>query len=165
MTNSDDELWGNSKQFGPNTSESVAESLEFAISQAALTPRDVAAVSLARRYAADIDTADVLSVEASKLLRAVGSLAVLDPGLYGRLEALFGRIERVHVLGLLGPKLQAVMTDLGLSPRARNEYVRRGGESVDDVPRPAKQPEPGPVGSDDLSRVRAQRKAARFNNS
>lgn len=168
MPENSDELWANSRRIGPNTSESVAESLEFAIASAPLTPRDIATVALARRYAIDIDQADVLSVQGAKLLRAVGSLAILDPALYGALEAYFGRVERVSVLERLGPKLLAAMTDLGMSPRARND-VGRGVKKDDDggnVGRIA--PEPGdsaPVAGDDLARLRAERKAARFHNS
>jgi hypothetical protein len=86
---------------------------------------DGAAVALARRYASDIDEARVLSVAADKLMRE--TRAWLEPATYDRLVAQMARIEETAVLATLGPKLQSVLHDLGLTPRSRVERDGKEG--------------------------------------
>lgn len=100
--------------------------LEVALNERDHGKLDAAAVALARRYASDIDEAQVLSVAADKLLRECR--AWLEPPTYDRLVAQMARIEETAVLGLLGPKLLAVLVELGLTPQAR-AATKGGGRS------------------------------------
>lgn len=118
--------------------------VEVALEAADLGKMDAAAVALARRYASDIDEASVLSVAANKLLRECR--AWLEPATYDRLAAQVARIEETTVLALLGPKLVQVLAELGLTPRARADTVRKGG-AAGEPPR------------NDLAEWRAQRRA------
>lgn len=103
----------------------VLAALERALKELDAPPEDEAAVQLARRYAADLDEAEVLSVAAAKLLREVEG--VLDEAQLDRLYALAARIERTAVLALLGPKLVQVLAELNLTTRARADVTGKGG--------------------------------------
>lgn len=103
----------------------VRFALELSLKETNPGKLDSAAVALARRYASDIDEAAVLSVAADKLLRECR--AWLEPATYDRLAAQVARIEETAVLALLGPKLVQVLTELGLTPRARADTTARGG--------------------------------------
>jgi hypothetical protein len=87
--------------------------------------RDRAAEALARRYARDIDDAQVISTQAAKVLRELSRHVDVD--LYEKVSSLFDRIESTAVLGQLGPKLLAVLAELGMTPRARADTTRKGG--------------------------------------
>ena len=94
----------------------MTRAVAAALRELATTPPDAAAVALARRYARDIDQAQLLTAQTTKALR---DLAALDVDLHDRLLTLATRIEATAVLALLGPKLLAVLTELGMTPRAR----------------------------------------------
>lgn len=91
----------------------------------AVMARDVGTEALARRYAYDIDEAAVISTQAAKVLRELAG--TVDHELYSRIAALFDRIESTAVLATLGPKLLAVLAELGMTPRARADTTRKGG--------------------------------------
>lgn len=88
--------------------------------------RDRAAEALARRYARDIDDAQVISTTAAKVLRALARENV-DIEVYDRVSAIFDRIEQTAVLALLGPKLLLVLTELGMTPKSRADVTHKGG--------------------------------------
>jgi uroporphyrinogen-III synthase len=113
----------------------------------AVMPRDVAAEELARRYAHDIDDAAVVSTQAAKALRELAGQ--IDHELYSRVAALFDRIESTAVLATLGPKLLAVLVELGMTPRARADTTRKGG-----APNVGGTPSESPIG-----RLRGERVA------
>lgn len=135
----------------------LGAALDAALQDKPMRPADGAAVALARRYAADLDTAEVISLEAQRVLeRLEGGV---DPVLFERLRGVVARIERTMVLATLGPKYQAVLEQLGLTPRARSEKgepsEKGGGETRDDAG--------NAVEDDELTRIRRQRKASRLN--
>lgn len=103
----------------------VGHALELSLAEAAPGRLDGATVALARRYARDLDDAAVVSVQAAKLIDELAGL--LEPAQVDRLRALAARIEETAVLGLLGPKLQVTLGELGLSPRSRTEMTGKGG--------------------------------------
>jgi len=84
---------------------------------------DSGARELALTYAREIDGAELVHVTLGKILREVYEV---DVDLHDRLVGQLARVERVHVLGLLGPKLLAALEALQLSPRARAAIVRAG---------------------------------------
>lgn len=90
--------------------------------------RDAAAVALAKRYARDIDEAQVISTTAGKVLRELGREGI-PAELYDRVSAIFDRIEATAVLALLGPKLLVVLAELGMTPKARADVTHKGGPS------------------------------------
>lgn len=92
-----------------------------AIRQVDLDPRDVAAAELALEYARQIDAAHQVRASLVKVLREVEEL---DVDVHDRLLPLATRIEQVHVVGLLGPKLLGALVELGLSPRTRASLMR-----------------------------------------
>lgn len=106
--------------------------LESALSAVTMSDADRATVALARRYADDIDESETVSVQAAKWLRSVES--TMNPVTYDQAHALLARIEHTTVLATIGPKLLAVLTELGMSPRSRADVVRRGG-AVNDPPK------------------------------
>lgn len=85
-----------------------------------LTPADMAAVKLARRYAATID--DAMNVAA-----ALAGLNVDDADLASRVAALSARVDVVTVMEKLGPKLLTCLESLGATPRARSGRAVPGG--------------------------------------
>jgi hypothetical protein len=110
--------------------------------------RDRAAEALARRYARDIDDAQVISSVAAKVLRALARENV-DIEVYDRVAALFDRIESTAVLALLGPKLLVVLTELGMTPKSRADVTHKGGKRGDR----------GNAGQSDFAKLRAARMA------
>jgi hypothetical protein len=126
--------------------------VESALEKLMVMPQDVAAIALVRRYAADVDEAELVSVTADKLLREVQGY--LDPGVYDRIKALFARIERTQVLATLGPKLLVAMTELGMTPKSRADTTFRGGVAGGNGPDGAG---PGQPPQSALARQRAAR--------
>lgn len=106
----------------------VGWALELALCNAEPTNRDAATVALARRYAADLDNAEVVSLAAARLVLDLERVGV-ESALVDRARALAARVEQTAVLGLIGPKLQVTLSELGLSPRARAEITGKGGGS------------------------------------
>lgn len=121
----------------------VRWALEAALRETRTAAADAAAVALARRYADDLDEAAVVSVAAGRWLREVEGW--MDPQLYERVRALLDRVEQTAVLALLGPKLAAVLAELGMTPRARADVTRKGGVPGD------------PPTDNPLARYRAER--------
>lgn len=107
----------------------VRWALERALAARPPAAEDAATAALARRYADDLDEAAVVSAAAGRWLREVEGW--MDPALYERVRAMLDRVEQTAVLGLLGPKLLAALAELGMTPRARADVVRRGGAGGD----------------------------------
>lgn len=103
----------------------LTPALEEALQALEIRPEDGATVALVRRYAADLDEANVVAASLAKALRQLRR--EVDDELYDRLAALATRIEDTTVLGLLGPKLLAALTELGMTPRARAALAGKGG--------------------------------------
>jgi len=118
------------------------------------TPRDGAAVALARRYAALMDAAAVPASYAAAFARlervAVG---VAEQNALTKVRAA---LSAQSAASDLGPKLLAVLVQLGLTPAARG--VKAGAPLPDrDEPDAPKAPEGT---ADDLRARRARRAAA-----
>lgn len=138
----------------------LGSALEEALKDRPLRQADAATVALARRYAADMDTAEVVSLEAQRVLeRLEGGI---DPVLFERLRGVLARIERTMVLATLGPKYQSALAELGMTPRARAdkgeklESPEKGGESDDNAGNSVEN-------ADDLERIRRRRQTTRVN--
>lgn len=123
----------------------VRRALNRALDHLPSAPTDAAVVALAERYADDIDQAEVVTAQGGRVLDEL--CGVVDESTYERLRALLTRIERTTVLGLLGPKLQSALVELGMTPRVRAEIARKGGVSNE------------PVGTSVLDQYRAKRQA------
>ena len=83
-----------------------------AIAGAATTPADVAASALAKRYAHMIEDAETVAQAA----------ALVEPESENDrevLDALRARVDSLRVLSDVGPKLLAVLTELGATPKGR----------------------------------------------
>lgn len=107
--------------YGPR---GITWALELALRELDGPPRDQAAVALARRYALDIDEAELVHEQVRRLLSRVEAL---DPDLAEQLQTLSVRVESTHVLATLGPKLNTILVDLGMTPRARQSITGKGG--------------------------------------
>jgi hypothetical protein len=125
----------------------VSGALERALTATAMRLPDGAAVALARRYACDIDDAPSLALDAGVLLEDLAAIPQVDRALVDRLRRTLARIEQTTVLALLGPKLGLILTELGMTPRARADVKGGGGGAS------------SPQG-DELARIRAERRAA-----
>jgi hypothetical protein len=107
---------------------SLFNTLEGALASVQALPQDAAAFAVARRYAAAIDEAGDLAAQADGLWRA---LPVDDAPARKQLAALEAKVSAQAVLGELGPKLVAVLVELGMTPRARAAVTAKGGGSGD----------------------------------
>lgn len=105
---------------------SILTALQQALKAVPPPAQDAAVVALAKRYALELDDADVISTAATKALRDLAKEDV-DDALFEKFEALAARIEEVHVAGLIGPKLLAALEQLQLTPKARNAVLTPGG--------------------------------------
>lgn len=83
-----------------------------------LPPEDDAAARLAEAYARALDGAAGMEAAARKVLREAAA-AGRDEDLMERVEALTQALSARKVLGEIGPKLAAVLGELGATPRAR----------------------------------------------
>ena len=106
----------------------LVEALSAALGQIATRGEDQAAVAVARRYAAAIDEAAELARLAEQLWR---ELPAGDDVARRQLAALERRVTEQAVLGELGPKLVAVLVELGMTPRARAGVTGKGGGAGD----------------------------------
>lgn len=118
----------------------VLPALEQALTEAAPEQRDQGAVALARRYAQLLDDA-VAADKYTKALRLVGeaveqAAADMGMGQQTRADQLLTAWDRISsalaehsVASDLGPKLQATLTALGMTPAGRG--VKAGGEGAD----------------------------------
>jgi hypothetical protein len=108
----------------------MSAALETALADLKGPARDGAAVALARSYALALDESAEVHAGVWKALRDLADLGrqVGDAAeLHDRLLVLAQRSETVHVLGLIGPKLNTVLADLGMTPRARASVTGGGG--------------------------------------
>ncbi len=115
----------------------VLPALEQALTKAAPEQRDAGAVALARRYAQLLDDA-VAADKYTKALRLVGEAVAEQADAMGigqqtRADQLLTAWDRIasalaehSVASDLGPKLQAALTALGMTPAGRSE--KQGGE-------------------------------------
>lgn len=113
---------------------SVLAALDAALKAAKPADVDAATVALARRYAAELDEAAVLSVRMTKALRKLNryvEAGEVSQELFEDFEGLASRIEETHVAGLIGPKLLAALEQLQLTPAARKAVVPPGGGGGD----------------------------------
>jgi len=105
---------------------SVLNALNIALTSAPAADQDAATVALAKRYALELDDAAVVSVAMTKALRQL-SRSEVDTELFEKFETLAARIEEVHVAATVGPKLLAALTELQMTPKARNAVAAGGG--------------------------------------
>jgi hypothetical protein len=135
---------------------SLADELESAL--AAVTtrkPEDAAIRALSRRYADDLDESPSISLEGAWLIELVEGLSGRQSDVE-RVKRFVSKADQLQVLGLLGPKLQAALEALELTPRARSAMRIPTGGVV-----PAAGNGPGGEQEDDLSRQRRERAAER----
>lgn len=81
-----------------------------------LADEDQAAAKLAESYARALDSAAGMESQARKVLR---DAAGTDEDLMARVEALATALSARKCLAEIGPKLTAVLVELGATPRAR----------------------------------------------
>lgn len=140
----------------------VADALErsFVALPQPLNPLDDAARALARRYACDIDEAPCVALAAQRVVEDLmrHRNGPVDPAVLDRLRQVLTRIEQTTVLAALGPKLNQVLGDLGLTTKARQPVARQ--TPVPGAQSPAEPPKGGPK-EDDLARARRNRLSAR----
>lgn len=139
---------------------SVADELEAALaSLTTLKPEDAAIRALSRRYADDLDESASVSIEGSWFIELIEGLSGRQSDVE-RAKRFVAKVDQVQVLGLLGPKLQAALEALEMTPRARSAVRLPAGGTTP----PAKSgPNTGTGGEteDDLSRQRRERAALR----
>lgn len=134
---------------------SLADELEEAL--ASLTtrkPEDAAIRALSRRYADDLDESASLSIEGAWFLELIEGLAGRQSDVE-RAKRFVAKVDQVQVLGLLGPKLQAALEALEMTPRARAAIKIPAGGVV-----PAAK-SPGGEEEDDLTKQRRERATSR----
>lgn len=100
------------------------KALETALESVHTLPGDAAAVELARRYSRELDEAVVVAASLTKALR---ELLELDADLHDRFLVLTTRIEATAVAAAVGPKLLAVLEQLGMTPAGRARLLGREG--------------------------------------
>ncbi|HSL51978.1 MAG TPA: hypothetical protein VK878_23150 [Candidatus Deferrimicrobiaceae bacterium] len=120
-----------------------------------LKPQDAALRALSRRYADDLDESASLSIEGAWFLELIEGLSGRQADV-DRAKRFVARVDQIQVLGLLGPKLQAALESLEMTPRARSAIRIPTGGVV-----PAAKAGPGGEDEDDLSRQRRERISAR----
>jgi hypothetical protein len=138
---------------------SLADELEEAL--ASLTtrkPEDAAIRALSRRYADDLDESPSISIEGQWLLELIEGLSERQADLE-RARRFVARVDQIQVLGLLGPKLQAALEALEMTPKARAAVRIPAGGTV------AAAKSPGGEEEDDLAKQRRERAAARERRS
>lgn len=133
----------------------IAEALETALTAlGSVAAQDAALRALARRYACDLDEAPCVALDGQRVVEDLmrHRQGPVDPAVLDRLRRVLTRIEQTTVLGLLGPKLNVALNDLGMTPKARSAIGKPpvGPETVKAVKR-----------EDDFTRIRRERNAAR----
>lgn len=136
---------------------SLADELDAALGVLPLrSPEDVAIRALSRRYADDIDEAASTSIEGAWLISLIEGLSERQSDVE-RARRFVAKVDQTQVLGLLGPKLQAALETLEMTPRSRAS-LRAAAQNA------AHKGQNGPAGGeedDDISRQRRERAAAR----
>lgn len=101
--------------------------VDTALTSAKVAPEDKGAVALARLYATRLDEAEALAEEAA---RQIEHLDAADEWGRQRLSALSRRVSAQQAAVDLGPRLEAVLTALGMTLRGRvARTTGRGGET------------------------------------
>lgn len=134
----------------------AARALRASLAALAEVERDKAAVQLARRYAALLDTAAVPSTFRAAFDR-LARVAVTDADA-AALAKVRDALSAHTVASDLGPKYLAVLVQLGLTPAARG--VKTGLNSMDPPVEPVVA-EPKPEGKRDELKQRRDRRAGR----
>lgn len=102
---------------------SLVTALEAALKTVRIAPEDAAAVQLARLYARELDEARVVSTQLAAVMR---DLHGLNPRLHDRFLKLAVRVEQTTVAATIGPKLLAVLEQLGMTPAGRASVLGQG---------------------------------------
>lgn len=135
---------------------SLADEFEEALAALPLRkPEDAAVRALGRRYADDLDESASTSIEGLWLIELVEGLSGRQSDVE-RVRRFVAKVDQTQVLGLLGPKFQAVLEALEMTPRARSAVKLPAGGTT---PAAGNGPQGGE--EDDLSRQRRERAAAR----
>lgn len=135
---------------------SLADELEEALaSLTTLKPEDVAIRALSRRYADDLDESPSISIDGAWLIELIEGLSGRQSDVE-RARRFVAKADQLQVLALLGPKFQATLEALEMTPKAR-AAVRLPAGGVN--PAPGKGP--GGDEDDDLTRQRRERAATR----
>lgn len=138
---------------------SVADELEAALaSLTTLKPEDAAIRALSRRYADDLDESASVSIEGSWFIELIEGLSGRQSDVE-RAKRFVAKVDQVQVLGLLGPKLQAALEALEMTPRARSAVRLPAGGTT--PPAKSGPSSGGGEDEDDLSRQRRERAALR----
>lgn len=119
----------------------LGRAVASALRDAQTLPRDAAAVSLVKRYAALIDRAE-------ELAEALDGVRAEDEVEARLLAALRVKVEAQAVASDLGPKLLAALAALGMTPAARSAVSKGGAPDVRSS-----------AADDALARLRAKRGA------
>lgn len=140
---------------------SLSDELEAALAALPLRkPEDAAIRALSRRYADDLDESASLSIEGAWFIELIEGLSGRQSDVE-RAKRFVARVDQVQVLGLLGPKLQASLEALEMTPKARSAMrIPAGGV----VPAAGNGPSGGDE-DDDLARQRRERATARGRRS
>lgn len=135
---------------------SLADELEEALaSLTTLKPEDAAIRALSRRYADDLDDSPSISLEGAWLIELIEGLSGRQSDV-DRAKRFVAKADQLQVLALLGPKLQAALEALEMTPRARAAVRLPAGGTAQ-----AHGDGPGGEKEDDLTRQRRERAAAR----
>lgn len=94
----------------------LAPALTTSLAALDLADEDQAAAKLAESYARALDSAAGMEAQARKVLR---DAAGLDEDLLARVEALTQALGARKALAEIGPKLTALLVELGATPKAR----------------------------------------------
>lgn len=138
---------------------SLADELEAALASLPLRkPEDAAIRALSLRYAEDLDESPSTSIEGSWFIELIEGLSGRQADVE-RAKRFVAKVDQVQVLGLLGPKLQAALEALEMTPRARSAVKLPAGGVT---PAAKNGPNaPGGDDDDDLARQRRERAASR----
>lgn len=135
---------------------SLADELDEALaSLPTRKPEDAAIRALSRRYAEDLDESPSISIEGAWLIELIEGLSGRQSDVE-RAKRFVAKADQLQVLGLLGPKLQASLEALEMTPRARAAVRLPAGGVV-----PAAGNGPGGEKEDDISRQRRESAARR----
>ena len=100
----------------------VAEMLE----SLELAPEDVAAAKLAGAYARELDGASAAAAQAARVLREAATSG--DAELTEQVQALANQLSARAALANIGPKLHALLAELGATPKGR-AGLRKGSSA------------------------------------
>lgn len=112
---------------------SILTALNASLKAAPPAKADEAVVALAKRYALELDDSAAVSRQVLKSLEKLRKQDI-DQELLYELSQLASRIEEVHVAGIIGPKFQSALAELGLTPAARKAVAAGGGGNAGNKP-------------------------------